>query len=184
MSTGVLRWTPTLVEEIPNGQYSNLRERRVGVMLHYDGSGSDSSAVHWFADERCKVSYNLLVRDDGSYVRIAPDTARAWHAGRCKPSNPTKLPYTDANSAFYGIAIASSGKHAVTALQMLTVALLCRQYFDTHGWDLSETFRIVSHSSEAWERGRKTDPAGTDPKNPILSVDDIRQLLPNVESGD
>lgn len=178
--TGQLIWTPTLVEEIPNGQYSNLRERRVGVMLHYDGSGSDYSAVRWFADERCKVSYNLLVLDDGSYVRIAPDTARAWHAGRCKPSDPAKLPYTDANSAFYGIAIASSGKHAVAALQMLTVALLCRQYFDEQGWDLADSFRIVSHSSEAWERGRKTDPEGVDPENPILSVADIRMLLPKV----
>ena len=172
-----------LAAEIPNGQYSKLREARQGVMLHYDGSGSDHGSVEWFADERCKVSYNLLVLDNGSYVRIAPDTARAWHAGRCKPSDPIKLNYTDANSAFYGIAIASSGKQDVTPLQMMTVALLCRIYFKAHQWDLSDTFRIVSHSSEAWERGRKTDPEGTDPTNPILSVDDIRQLLPKVSEA-
>ncbi|MEE8551484.1 MAG: peptidoglycan recognition family protein [Gemmatimonadota bacterium] len=178
--TGQLIWAPTLIDEIPNSQYGTLREDRIGVMLHFDGSGSDRGALQWFKDARCRVSYNLLVLDDGSYVRIAPDSARAWHAGRCRPSDPSRLHYGDANSAFFGLAIASSGEHDVTPLQMLTVALLCRLYFEKHHWDLSETWRIVSHSSEAWGRGRKTDPEGADPKNPILSVDDIRQLLPKV----
>lgn len=178
--TGQMIWAPTLVQEIPNGRYSKTREQRRGVCLHYDGSGSDRGAVAWFGDPRCGVSYNLLVLDDGSYVRIAPDDARAWHAGRCKTSDPSRLGYKDANSALYGVAIASSGKHDVTPLQMLTVALLCRLYFEQHGWDLDDVWRIVGHSSEAWPRGRKTDPEGADPQNPILSVDDIRQLLPRV----
>ena len=178
--TGQLIWAPTLIDEIPNGQYGTLREDRIGVMLHFDGSGSDHGSVQWFKDPRCHVSYNLLVLDDGSYARIAPDSARAWHAGRCRPSDPGRLNYGDANSAFFGLAIASSGKHDVTPLQMLTTALLCRIYFEKQHWDLEETWRIVSHSSEAWGRGRKTDPEGADPKNPILSVDDIRQLLPKV----
>ena len=63
---------------------------------------------------------------------------------------------------------------------MLTTALLCRIYYERHEWDLDETWRIVGHSSEAWPRGRKTDPEGADLKNPILSVDDIRLLLPKV----
>ena len=66
---------------------------------------------------------------------------------------------------------------------MLTTALLCRLYFKKHGWDPSETWRIVGHSSESWPRGRKTDPEGADPKNPILSVDDTRQLLPKVSGA-
>ena len=93
--TGQLVWSPTLVDEIPNEQYGTLREKRIGVMPHYDGSGSDRGAIQWFADERCKVSYNLLVLDDGSYVRIAPDSARAWHAGRCRPSDPARLHYVN-----------------------------------------------------------------------------------------
>ena len=75
--TGQLIWAPTLIDEIPNGQYGTLREDRIGVMLHFDGSGSDRGSVQWFKDPRCRVSYNLLVLDDGSYVRIAPDSARA-----------------------------------------------------------------------------------------------------------
>ena len=178
--TGQLTWAPRLVDEILNGRYGTLREDRQGILLHYDGSGSDHGSVQWFGDPRCNVSYNLLVLDDGSYVRIAPDSAQAWHAGRCRPSNPSRLHYGDGNSALLGIAIASSGKHDVTPLQMLTVALLCRIYFETYGWHLEDTWRIVGHSSEAWPRGRKTDPEGSDPLNPILSVDDIRQLLPKV----
>ena len=113
---GQLISAPMLVDEILNEQYGKLREDRQGIVLHYDGSGSDAGSMAWFRAPECKVSYNLLVLDDGSYVRIAPDSARAWHAGRCRPSDPSRIRYSDANSAFYGIAIASSGKHDVTPL--------------------------------------------------------------------
>lgn len=178
---GVLGWDYELVETVANGQYSSrLRDERRGVMLHYDGSGSDRGAVQWFGDPRCRVSYNVLVLDDGDYVQIAPDEARAWHAGRCATSDPAQLPYTDANSAFYGVAIASSGKEAVTPVQLLTVAALCRGYFRKHGWPLGQTWRIVSHRSEATPRGRKTDPEGADLKNPIMSTEHVRGLLSKV----
>ena len=45
-----------------------------------------------FNDPRCKGSYNELVLDDGSYVTIAPPSARAWHAGKCRSSDPDLLP--------------------------------------------------------------------------------------------
>ena len=165
--TGQVVWAPTLTGEILNGQYTpSLSERRQGICLHYDGSGSDRGAMQWFADERCRVSYNLLVLDDGSYVRIAPDTARAWHAGRCRHSDPARLHYGDANSAFYGIAIASSGKHDVTPLQMLTVALLCRLYYDKHGWDLVRT-RGASSATPAKPGHAAARPT---PKAPTLII--------------
>jgi hypothetical protein len=40
---------------------------------------------------------------------------------------------------------------------------------------------VVGHRTEAWPRGRKSDPEGSDLKNPILAVEDIRQLLGRVE---
>lgn len=176
-----LEWAPCLAKEIPNGQYnSRLRDDRIGVLLHFDASVSDAGAVAWFGDPRCKVSYQLLVLDDGSYVRIAPDTARAWHAGRCRPSSE-KLDYTDANSAFYGLAVATNDRVDVTPLQMLTTAWLTRRYFEAHGWPLTELWRIVGHETEAWPRGRKNDPSGGLGSNPILSVDDIRQLVPRIQ---
>jgi len=175
-----LQWVPSLVREIPNGHYnSKLRDERLGVMLHYDGSVSDRGAVSWFEHPDCRVSYQLLVLDDGSYVRIAPDTARAWHAGVCRPSSE-ELPYTDANSAFYGVSVATNDRVDVTPLQALTAAWLVRRYFEAHGWPVTDLWRIVGHETEAWPRGRKTDPSGGVGSNPILTVEDIRSLVGRV----
>ena len=146
-------------------------------MLHYDGSKTDAGAVAWFKDPRCNVSYQMLVLDDGSEERIAPDSARAWHAGVCRASNP-QLTYRDANSAFYGIAAANGGKEDVTAPQLEAIARRVRIYFDLHGWDrVVDAWRIVGHSSEAWPRGRKTDPEGGNRNDPIFTPADVRRML-------
>jgi N-acetylmuramoyl-L-alanine amidase len=147
-------------------------------MLHYDASMSDAGAVAWLTkDPRCKVSYNWLVLDDGRIVEVAPMGKRAWHAGVCRSSDPKRLPYTDANSAFFGIAIAATDGQRATPAQVTTVAQIVQDCFASQGWTLSETWRIVGHSSEAWPRGRKHDPEGSDPDNPVLSVQAVRDLL-------
>lgn len=174
------QWAPSLVREIPNGQYGDLREPRVGVMLHYDASQSDAGAVAWFADPRCRVSYHYLVLDDGGFVSIAPPDRRAWHAGVCKPSSD-RLQYRDANSAFYGIAAATTDGVDVTPLQLLTIAWLTRRLFEREGWPVTDLWRIVGHRTEAWKRGRKSDPEGGDLANPVYSPADIRQLLGRIQ---
>lgn len=172
-------WEAERVGRIPNGQYNTeLREPRIGVMIHFDASRNDDAALEWFRDPRCKVSYNYLVLDDGSYGEIAPMAARAWHAGLCRSSDPDRLPYRDANSAFVGIAAATDKQVGVTALQLLTIAFLTRVVFATYHWSPRETWRIVGHETEAWERGRKTDPTGDLERHPILSVEDVRALVP------
>lgn len=152
-----------------------LREHRIGCMLHYDASASDAGAVTWLTkDPRCKVSYNWLVLDDGKLVEVAPADARAWHAGICKPSG-SPLAYQDANSAFYGIAIAATSGETATEAQETTVTRLVRSLFRKHTWDLAaDQWRLVGHDAEAWPRGRKIDPTGPDPKHPVLSVARIR----------
>lgn len=186
-----LKWEPRLLETIRNNQYNDgLRQDRVGVMLHYDGSGSDRGGVSWFKHPDCRVSYNWLALDDGTYVEIAPPSARAWHAGRCRPSNPGQLDYDDANSAFYGIAAATNDRVDVTPLQLLTIAWLTRRCYQMEQWSVADTFRITGHSAEAvhrdGSRGRKTDPEGPDwwaerSKNPIFTPDDVIQLLPQIK---
>ena len=72
--TGQLVWTPTLTGEILNQQYGTLREERIGhpSPLRRERIRPRLDAVVRQI-ERCHVSYNLLILDDGSYVRIAPD---------------------------------------------------------------------------------------------------------------
>ena len=133
-----------------------LREKRLGVMLHYDGSASDAGALSWFKHPDCKVSYNKLVLDPGNVVQIAPDDKRAWHAGICRPSTPD-LVYADANSAFYGLCIAARPGDPFHLPQKGTMIRLMVEYFQTEGWPLSESWRLTSHHLEAWPRERKVD---------------------------
>jgi N-acetyl-anhydromuramyl-L-alanine amidase AmpD len=166
---------------VPN--WNKRTERRIGIMVHYDASTSDAGAVAWLTrDPRCKVSYNDIVLDDGRTVAVAPRQARAYHAGVCRSSDPQRLPYKDANSAFYGVAIAAGAGDVVTDAQFHTVCRLCATLFRAEGWSLRETWRIVGHDSEAWPRGRKSDPTGPDPRNPVLSVAAVRANLLSEDS--
>jgi N-acetyl-anhydromuramyl-L-alanine amidase AmpD len=167
--------------------FNELREPRLGVMLHYDGSTHDGSAVRWFTNPECQVSYNYLVLDDGSYVPIVPEGKRAWHAGACLSSDPERLRYRDANSAFVGIAIATDGSTPATGAQLATVAWLARREFERQGWKVTDGWRIVGHDDESifpntpetpvrlrGKRGRKIDPTGPRAGRPILSTAEIR----------
>lgn len=155
---------------------------RHGVMLHYDASRSDAGAVAWLEDdERCRVSYHYLVLDDGRILQIAPPESRAWHAGECRPSEK-RFTYTDANAAFYGVAIAATDGETATLVQLKAVVELCHYLFWLEGWEpAAESWRITGHNREAWPRGRKVDPVGSDPRNPVLSVDLVRAQLVSSE---
>jgi N-acetyl-anhydromuramyl-L-alanine amidase AmpD len=154
---------------------------RQGMLLHYDASRSDVGAVAWLEDDaRARVSYHYLVLDDGRVLQIAPLGSRAWHAGDCKSSD-RRLVYTDANSAFYGIAVAATDGERATEAQKASVALLCRYLFWLEGWADADTWRITGHDAHAWPRGRKTDPTGTDPVHPVLSVEEIRTRFATTE---
>lgn len=140
-------------------------------MLHYDGSASDAGAVSWLRDDpRCKVSYNVLLLDNGQVVQIAPNDKRAWHAGICRPSDPAH-PYTDANSAFYGVAIAAKPGDTVPLTQFGTLLRITVELFLEHGWPLTDTWRLTSHHLEAWPRGRKTD------IQTLVDIEEMRRWL-------
>jgi N-acetyl-anhydromuramyl-L-alanine amidase AmpD len=161
--------------------YGKLTEERLGVLLHYDDSASDPGAVEWLLkDARCKVSYNWLVLDDGRVVEVAPADKRAWHAGVCKPSS-RQLPYRDANSAFYGIAWAGRDQQAITPAALVALLDLVRGLFTAHHWPLTDSWRITGHDREAWPRGRKIDPTGTEKARPVLSVELVQLLLPQLK---
>lgn len=188
-------WSPQEARKIKCHNFNDLKETRIGVMIHFDDSGTDESAMAWFEDPDCKVSYNYLVLDDGSYVVIAPDKYRAWHAGVCAPSDPTKLAYRDANSAFVGIAAATNARIRATPEQHFTIAWLTRKVFEEHSWPLTDTWRITGHDAEAvfprllngkphpqaGQRGRKIDPTGFHKEDPIVSLTRLRDYMPRIK---
>jgi N-acetyl-anhydromuramyl-L-alanine amidase AmpD len=153
-----------------------LKEPRIGCMVHYDGSITDAGSIAWLAGPDIKVSYNYIVMDSGNIIPIAPETARAWHAGVCRTADP-RLPYADANSAFYGVSISATLGDVATVEAKRSVAALCRRFFANHGWGLDQTWRIVSHRAHAWPRGRKNDPEGADLAHPVLSTNEIRGMV-------
>ena len=141
------------------GPWGELTQPRMGVMLHYT-AGTDLSGLEWLLfDERCKVSYNWLVLDDGTTVSVAPKEARAYHAGVCRPSAQLAAhPYHDANSAFYGIAIAAEPGDVVTSPALAMVVETTVGLFREHQWTPEQVrWRLTDHEAEAWPRGRKHD---------------------------
>lgn len=159
-----------------NKPYRDVTEPRIGVMLHFDASSSDKSGVDWFLHPDCTVGYNWYILDDGSYYEIVPFDKAAYHAGACKPSN-SALRYNSANAAFIGIAIAAKDGEQATIAQVHTAAFLTRVAFHRLKFNPEETWRITGHEDEAWTRGRRADPTGSNPKQPVLSKQAIRDLV-------
>jgi N-acetyl-anhydromuramyl-L-alanine amidase AmpD len=155
---------------------ATLKESRLGVMLHYDGSVSDTGSIAWLAGPDIKVSYNWIVTDTGNIIGIAPADARAWHAGVCR-SPDARLVYRDANSAFYGVSIAATSGDTATVETKRSVVALCRTLFLRHEWPYGEAWRIVSHRAHAYPLGRKNDPEGADLAHPVMSTNEIRGML-------
>jgi N-acetyl-anhydromuramyl-L-alanine amidase AmpD len=162
--------------------WNSVREKRLGICLHYDASRSDKGAVAWLtADPRCTVSYHLIITDDGTIYQIAPLDKRAYHAGVCVSSDP-RLPYRDANSALYGVSIAATDGEVCTPAQFDSVVVACDLLAAREGWDLAkEPWRIVGHNTEAHPRGRKLDPIGTNPAKPVLDVAAVRAAFTHTE---
>lgn len=177
----VLEFAPREHRFMPKGEYWYDPPRwgpRQGVCLHYDGSSSDLGGLGWLQSVQVHASYNLVVLDDGSWGVIAPLHTAAWHCGVSRPSSAFSYPPNKGNDALYGLAILSSGHDDVTPRQLLTVAWLTARLFAREGWPIEQTWRVTTHRAEAWERGRKSDPEGADLRNPIMSAEDVRALLP------
>lgn len=146
----------------------------MGVAIHYS-EGDYSSTVDWIFDPKSKVSYNAVIGPSGQVTVAVPWYSRAWHMGVCQSSDP-RLHYHDANSAFEGIALSGGPDFGPpTAHQRKALAMLLQERFYARKWSPTETWRIVSHASEAWPRGRKVDPEG--PHHDWLLMADVRRSL-------
>lgn len=164
---------------------ADLREPRIGCALHYPECDFNT-AVSWCCTPKGPtndnpVSYHVIIAGDGAAVQLVPWDARAWHMGVCKPSRESRS-YEDANSAFYGIALAGGPAFGPpTSAQEQTLNSILWDRFQEHGWPVQEWWRIVGHDSEAAPPGRKHDPTGDShgygPAHPWLSLDGVRAAL-------
>lgn len=160
------------------------REQVAGACIHWT-DGDYQSSVEWTCDPRSKVSYHAIIGPSGEVTQTVPWDGRAWAMGFCRPSDPKRLPYRDANNVFESIALAGGPPVPPTAAQIESVIALCVQRFTARGWHASETWRITTHQAEAifgpgsgaktGKRGRKIDPEGTNPAQKWLDCDMVRR---------
>jgi len=120
---------------------------RCGIMLHYDDSSSDASALAWFNDPRCTNGYTWLVLDDGRVVELADPGMRTPHAGPCRMPN--------ANSRLYGIAAATNGSVCATERQLDAIATGA-----LHGHHATESSPGCGTSSDGNVGTERVEPRG------------------------
>lgn len=126
------------------------------VVLHATADGgNEDGAETWLSAPNARVSAHLLIRRDGTVVRLVSDTRRAWHAG---PSEWSGMPRVNDFSLGWELANRNDGSEPFSNAQYATVARLTAHYVE-QGVPLDA---FVSHASVALPRGRKSDPAGFD----------------------
>jgi N-acetylmuramoyl-L-alanine amidase len=122
------------------------------VILHYTGMATGEAALGLLCSPEAQVSCHYLVWEDGRIWQLAPESRRAWHAGKSFWAGETDL-----NSRSIGIEIVhpghDGGSPPYPEAQIAAVIALCR--------DISRRLkirpeRILAHSDVA--PARKRDP--------------------------
>jgi N-acetylmuramoyl-L-alanine amidase len=127
-------------------------ERPDTLILHYTGMRSCEDAIRLLASPESGVSCHYVVDEDGAITQMAPEAARAWHAGVSHWMHSD-----DINSCSIGIEIHNPGHDGgypdFPASQMAAVEALC---VDIVGRHAIAPRRVLAHSDVAPRR--KTDP--------------------------
>lgn len=135
----------------------NIGERASGrgpdmLILHYTGMATAQAALDWLCVEESQVSCHYFVDEAGLITQLAPESARAWHAGQSFWKGET-----DINSASIGIEMANPGHDGgappFAEPQIEAVIALCRDIVARHGVPAE---RVLAHSDVA--PLRKRDP--------------------------
>jgi N-acetylmuramoyl-L-alanine amidase len=122
------------------------------IVLHYTGMASGEAALELLCAPEAQVSCHYLVWEDGRVWQLAPESRRAWHAGKSLWAGETDL-----NSGSIGIEIVNPGHDGgappFPEAQIEAVIVLCRDIAARHA---IKPARILGHSDIA--PGRKIDP--------------------------
>jgi hypothetical protein len=167
---------------------------RVGVMWHFDASRTDQGALNWFDDPAFLLSYNRAYTDNGRRIGLTPRIEqRAYHAGTSREDARVH----GGNTAFYGLCVTAGDGQVATDLQFAAICVdtaVIAKYHQLRGDDGWETSNIgywlTGHENWAiygpkdtarkdlWGKlGRKHDPTGSDPANPVLSLAGGRKVV-------
>jgi N-acetylmuramoyl-L-alanine amidase len=122
------------------------------VILHYTGMATGEAALELLCDPAAQVSCHYLVWEDGRVWQLAPESRRAWHAGKSLWTGESDL-----NSRSIGIEIVNPGHDGgappYPEAQIEAVIALCRDISARHA---IAPQRVLAHSDIA--PGRKMDP--------------------------
>lgn len=122
------------------------------LVLHYTGMPRCRDALDRLCDPAAEVSAHYLVEEDGKIWQLAPESRRAWHAGRSRWGAETDL-----NSRSVGIEICNPGhdgglppfpRRQIERVAALVADILARRSISPA--------RVLAHSDIAPDR--KDDP--------------------------
>jgi N-acetylmuramoyl-L-alanine amidase len=118
------------------------------VVLHHTGMATAEAALARLRDPAAEVSCHYLIAEDGRVWRLAPEEARAWHAGAGAWGDAS-----DVNSRSIGIELANPGDAPHAARQMAALEALLGDVLRRRAIPPE---RVIGHACMA--PARKCDP--------------------------
>jgi len=136
---------PTTNHYTPN-KSGAIRAR--GVVFHHSCGASLAGDISWIKQSRSRVSYHLIIDQDGSRHQFVPFNRRAWHAGKSAFKGRSGC-----NGFMLGVAFSGDTyDRALTDDEIASAVDLVAENRDIHGWTLDW---MTDHRSVS--PGRKND---------------------------
>jgi AmpD protein len=117
------------------------------VVLHHSG-GSYAGGVAWIKNPQSRVSYHVLVAQDGRRTVFAIPTQRTWHAGRSEWRGRGDLNSWSVGAAFAG----NTWEHALSEDAMASMCEYLVPIMRQYGLTIAD---VTDHRTVA--PGRKDD---------------------------
>jgi N-acetylmuramoyl-L-alanine amidase len=149
-------WPADVARHSPNFNVRPAGTRISCIVLHATADeGDEAGAESWLCKRDSQASSHLLIRRDGTSVRLVPDKLRAWHAG-VSSFRGTR----DVNDFSLGWELCNrnDGREAFTDAQYEAVARIAAHYI-AQGLAFAD---FAGHDQVALPVGRKSDPRGFD----------------------
>jgi N-acetyl-anhydromuramoyl-L-alanine amidase len=121
--------------------------RPEAVVLHHSG-GSYAGGVSWIRNPKSRVSYHVLVAQDGRRTVFAEPTQRTWHAGKSEWHGRKDLNSWSIGASFEG----DTNSEPLTLAEMASMAEYLLPLMQRYGLTLDD---VTDHRTVA--PGRKDD---------------------------